>query len=120
MTKKTTRQPNNLKSTSEKFLESLSSSELQKFEEGYREFALSELILALMEDDEVSVRKLAKIAGVSPTVVQAMRSGTKTDFSMKSFFKILNGLGCKKFMVELNGNLIPLDILHTKKNSHSW
>ena len=42
-----------------------------------------------MAKDNVSVRKLAKIAGVSPTIIQAMRSGTKKDFSMQSFFKIL-------------------------------
>lgn len=68
-----------------------------------------------MEQDEVSVRKLAKLAGVSPTVVQAMRSGTKKDFSMQSFFKILKGLGCKKLMVEYNGQFIPLNISYSNK-----
>jgi len=104
-----------IKSTSEVFIESLTPKELKAFEEGYKEFALSELVLAIMERDEISVRKLAKIAGVSPTVVQAMRSGSKDDFSMQSFFKILKGLGCKKIMIELNGGLIPLDISHVKK-----
>jgi len=47
---------------------------------------------------------------VSPTIVQAMRSGTKTDFSMQSFFKILKGLGSKKIMIELHGQYIPLEI----------
>ncbi len=51
-----------MKSTSEKFIESLSPEQLQEFEEGYKQFALSELILALMKYDEISVRKLAKIA----------------------------------------------------------
>ena len=74
---------------------------------------LSELILAAMEKDNISVRKLAQMAGVSPTIVQAMRSGAKKDFSMKSFFKILQGLGYKKFVVELNGNYIPLNISHS-------
>ncbi len=97
-----------IKSTSDEFIESLSPERLKKFHEGYREFALSELILALMERDEVSVRKLAKIAGVSPTIVQAMRSGIKKDFTMQSFVKILKGLGCN-FAVEINGHYIPLD-----------
>ncbi|HLG29953.1 MAG TPA: helix-turn-helix transcriptional regulator, partial [Candidatus Brocadiales bacterium] len=74
-----------------------------------------ELILALMEDDDISVRKLAKMAGVSPTVVQAMRSGEKDDFSMQSFFKILKGLGCKKLIVQINNKYMPLDISHIKK-----
>jgi hypothetical protein len=59
-----------MKSTSDKFIESLSPKELKEFEEGYKQFALSELILAIMEHDEVLVRKLAKIAGVSPTIVK--------------------------------------------------
>ncbi|TET05761.1 XRE family transcriptional regulator [Candidatus Dependentiae bacterium] len=99
-----------IKSTCDKFVESLSPKKRKEFFEEYQELLLSELLLAAMEQDEISVRKLAKLAGVSPTIVQAMRSGTKKDFSMKSFFKILKGLGCKRFMVELNGQLIPLDI----------
>ena len=35
------------------------------FEKGYKEFLLSELIIALMEEDEKSVRLLAKEAGLS-------------------------------------------------------
>jgi hypothetical protein len=31
-----------------------------------------------MEQDDISVRKLARLAGISPTIVQAIRSGTKT------------------------------------------
>lgn len=99
-----------IKSTYEKHLESLTSKQKKSFDEGLKEFALSELILALMERDEVSVRKLAEIAGVSPTVVQAMRSGVKKDFTMQSFFKILKGLGCNKLIIELDGQNIPLDI----------
>ena len=72
MTKKIT-------STVDKLLEAMTPAERKKFDEGYRSFALSEMILAAKEDDEVSVRKLAKIAGVSPTAVQAMRSGKKMD-----------------------------------------
>jgi len=99
-----------IKSTVDTLLESLSPKERKKFDEEYQELLLSELILAAMEKDNISVRKLAKMAGVSPTIVQAMRSGTKKDFSMQSFFKILRGLGSKRFMIELHGHYIPLDI----------
>ena len=104
-----------MKSTVDKFIESLSAQELKKFNKERKEFILSELILALMERDNISVRKLAKMADVSPTVVQAMRTGTKKDFSMQSFFKILWGLGCKSLTVELNGQSIPLSIGHSIK-----
>lgn len=99
-----------IESTFERFIESLSPEERKQYDAEYREFLLSELILAAMAKDNVSVRKLAKMAGVSPTIVQAMRSGTKTDFSMQSFFKILRGLGSKRLMVELHGQYIPLEI----------
>lgn len=104
-----------IKSTCDEFIESLSPKEKKAFDEEYKELLFSELLLAAMEHDDVSVRKLAKLAGVSPTVVQAMRSGTKKDFSMQSFFKILKGLGCKKLMVELNGQFIPLNFSHFNK-----
>lgn len=106
-----------MKSTSEEFVESLSPQERKKFDEEYRDLLLSELLLAAMEQDDISVRKLAKMAGVSPTVVQAMKSGTKDDFSLQSFFKILKGLGCKKLMVELNGQFIPLDFSNVSRKA---
>src|SRR3989337_1508757 len=99
-----------VKSTVETLIESLSPIERKKFDEDYKELLLSEIILAAMEKDNISVRKLATLAGVSPTIVQAMRSGSKKDFSMQSFFKVLKGLGSKSFMIELHGHYIPLDI----------
>ena len=103
------------KSTSDKFRESLSPKELKAFKEGYKDFALSELILAMMDRDEVSVRKLAKIAGISPTAVQEMRSGLKKNYSMETFYKILKSLGFDQFMVGHNNQFIPLDLSYLNK-----
>lgn len=97
-------------STFDEYISSMSVRRKKEFDEGLKNFALSELILALMDKDEVSVRKLAEIACVSPTVVQAMRSGKNKDFTLQSFLKILDGLGCKQFIVEHHGQFIPLDI----------
>ncbi len=99
-----------VKSTIQEFIDSLSPRERKKYEEERQEFLLSEIILAAMEKDNVSVRKLAKLAGVSPTIVQAMRSGSKQDFTLQSLWKVLKGLGSKGLMVELNGQYIPIDI----------
>ena len=38
----------------------------EQFEKEYKEFALSELLLAMMEEDDMSVRGLAKAVGISP------------------------------------------------------
>lgn len=98
------------RSTYDKFIKSLSPQEKRDFEREYKELALSELLIALMQKDDVSIRRLAKEAGVSPTIIQGVRSGERRHVSMQSFFKILQGLGCKKLLVEHNGHIIPLNI----------
>lgn len=63
------------------------------FEREYKKFALSELILALMANDAKSVRKLAKEAGLSPTVIQNIRSGKQKDIKLENFKNIVNACG---------------------------
>ena len=88
-----------VKTTSQQLRESMTPKELKQHEEGYREFVLSELLIAITAENELSVRKLAKEAGLSPRIVQEMRSGKDKDYSLKSFLKILQGLHCKKFTI---------------------
>ena len=64
-----------------------------KIEKEYRELLLSELLIALMEEDHVSVRKLATAAGISPSIVQDIRSGKKENITLKSFSNIAAALG---------------------------
>jgi len=94
-------------STYDNYLSSLSAKEKKKFEEEYRGLVLSELILAIMEQDRISVRKLAKAAGISPTVIQGIRSGKRNNVSIQSFFKILHVLGYS-LIAERGKNRIPL------------
>lgn len=101
-------------STYDKYIKSLSAQEKKDFEKEYRDLLLSEMLIAAMEQDNVSVRKLAKAAGVSPTIIQGIRSGTRSQVSMQSFFKILHALGYTMF-VERNGNTIPLDFYSPTK-----
>jgi len=98
-----------VKSTYDEFVESLSEKEKKEFEEKYRELVLSELLIALMEEDNISVRKLAKEAGISPTVIQGIRSGTKKNITMLNFLKILKILGCS-LVAEKGENRVAIDI----------
>lgn len=59
----------------------------------YKELILSELLIAAMEHDHISVRKLASIAGVSPTIIQGIRSGMKTNLTLDTLSKILDAVG---------------------------
>jgi len=67
----------------------------KKYEEGYREFLLSELLIDLMNDEEVSVRKLAKEAGLSTAVVQGIRSGERKNVTLNSVGSIFHAMGWK-------------------------
>ena len=80
-------------STCEEHLQSLSKKRREEFDKGYHELLLSELLLAMMEEDSVSVRALAKEAGISPTIIQGIRSGKRENVTVKSFVKILHALG---------------------------
>lgn len=59
----------------------------------YQEFILSELLLAAMEEDHISIRKLAKEANVSPSLIQDLRSGKKDNLTFRSFSNIVEALG---------------------------
>lgn len=101
MTKKTL-------TTYEKFVNSLTPKQRKQFDRERKEFLISEMILAAMEKDNVSVRKLASLAGVSPTIIQGIRTGTKKNVTIKTFSKIFNILGYT-MLLEKNGELIHID-----------
>lgn len=88
--------------TYDKHIKSLSSDELKAYKKGYKEFLLSELIIAAMHEDDVSVRALAKAAGISPTIVQEIRAGKRKNVSLQSFLKIVEALGYS-FVLEKPG-----------------
>lgn len=43
------------------------------YKKSYLELVLSELIIAIMQEDNVSIRSLAKQAGISPTIIQDIK-----------------------------------------------
>lgn len=63
------------------------------YEKEIKEFAFSELLLAMMEEDNISVRKLAKMAGISPSVIQKLRSGEQKDLKVSNFINIAKEFG---------------------------
>lgn len=96
-----------VKTTVEQFIQSLTPAQKRKFDKEYKEFLISEMILAAMEEDSVSVRALAKAAGVSPTIIQGVRSGEREHVSLKSISKILKALGYN-LVAEKGGSFIPI------------
>ena len=79
------------KSTYEEFVQDTEQKALLDAE--YKELLLSELLAAAMKEDHISVRKLASLAGVSPTIIQDLRSGNKTNFTIETLSRILDAIG---------------------------
>ncbi len=88
------------KSTHEEFIEDHQQKELLDTE--YSDLVVSELLLALMSDDHVSVRKLATKAGVSPTIIQALRSGKKPNVTIGTLSKVLDAVGYEIILLPKN------------------
>ncbi|MCU0419236.1 MAG: hypothetical protein MUC38_06205 [Cyclobacteriaceae bacterium] len=70
------------------------------FEKEYQELALQELLASMSENDEKSVRALAKEAGLHPNAVQNLRSGKTTDIKLTSFLKIARAHGYELELVK--------------------
>jgi len=98
----------NENTTCGKYLKSMTPKHREKFENECREFLISEMLLAAMEQDNISVRELAKLAGVSPAIVQGVRSGTKKNITVKTFSKIMKTFGFSLALTK-NDLVLPID-----------
>jgi DNA-binding Xre family transcriptional regulator len=77
------------------------------FEKEYKKLCLSEIVLALMEQSAISVRELAKEVGVSPTVIQGIRSGKNANIKLSTLFELTSALGVK-IKLEIGDKMITL------------
>jgi DNA-binding Xre family transcriptional regulator len=66
-----------------------------KFDKEYNDFLLSEFVLEKMESEQISVRALAKKAGVSPTIIQKIRTKNAERINFRTFTTVLHSLGYK-------------------------
>lgn len=89
------------KSTYETFIEDREQKALLDAE--YKELLLSELLYAAMKEDHLSVRKLAAMVGVSPTIIQDVRSGIKKNFTLETISRILGAIGYEIIFVPKEG-----------------
>ena len=64
-----------------------------EFEKGGNEFLISEFMIEKMEEENISVRELAKQAKVSPTTIQNLRSGNAETVKFKTLSNIMQKLG---------------------------
>ena len=64
------------------------------FDKEYEEFLLSEFIIEKMEEENLSVRSLARKASVSPTVIQKLRNNDSAEkITYSTFLSVIKSLG---------------------------
>lgn len=74
----------------------MSNSERRKsFDKGYNDFLLSEIIAESMQSKHLSVRTLARQSGLSPTIIQEIKSGKKKNLTLGSVSTLLSNLDIK-------------------------
>ncbi len=56
---------------------------------------VSEFLARQMAEQAISVRKLAELADVSPTVIQGIKSGTRKNIEYATLKALMVALGCE-------------------------
>lgn len=85
-------------------------------EKSYKELLFSELLIAIMEGDDKSVRVLAKEAKLSLSVIQDIRSGKQQDIKASNLIKIANAFGYEVILQKGKEKLALYDKI--KNNQH--
>lgn len=86
------------------------------YEKHYKQLIFSELLISIMEGSNKSIRALAEEAGISPSVIQDLRSGKQTDVKVSNLIKIAKAFGYEVILQKGEERLALHD--QTKNNKH--
>jgi len=98
-----------MKSTFDEFMSDPKRKE--EFDKEYNEFLLSEFVLEKMEKEHISIRALAQKAGVSPTIIQKIRSKNAERINFRTFSNVLHSLGYRI-------NIVKMDKVRKRRLTH--
>jgi len=73
----------------------------KKFDKEYNKFLLSEFLLEAMEENHISVRKLAEKSGVSPSIIQGIRSEKTSNVTFNTLTSIFTALGYRMIVEKI-------------------
>jgi DNA-binding Xre family transcriptional regulator len=65
------------------------------FEKENAALEVSEFLAKQMAEQELSVRKLAALADVSPTIIQGIKAGTRKNIEYATLKALMGALGCQ-------------------------
>ena len=79
----------------------------KEYKKRYKSFILSELIIALMTNNDQSVRSLAKECGISASIINKIRTGKQEDLKLSNFINLMEVFGYD-LILEKGNERIPL------------
>lgn len=79
----------------------------KEYKKRYKTFILSELIIALMTNNDQSVRSLAKECGISASIINKIRTGKQEDLKLSNFINLMEVFGYD-LVLEKGNERIPL------------
>ena len=65
----------------------------KEYKKRYKKFILSELVVALLENNHKSARSLAKECGISPAIINKLGIGKQEDIKLTNFINIIEASG---------------------------
>lgn len=77
----------------------------ERIDREYKELLISELLIAAMANDDISVRELAQEAGVSPTIIQELKTGKRKNITLATCNRVLNAIGYQISVEPVDKNL---------------
>lgn len=82
----------------------------KEYKKRYKQFVLSELVVALMASNHKSVRSLAKECGISPGAINKLRTGKQDDVMLTNFINITEACGYH-LVLERGKDRIPVSLM---------
>lgn len=90
----------------------------KEFEIGYKKLLFSELMISIMDGDDISIRNLAKEAGIAKSVIQNLRSGKQQDIKVSNLIKIARAFGFVVILQRDNERLLLNETTAKGSNKH--
>jgi len=76
----------------------------EKFDKEYSKFLVKEFLLEAMNENHISVRKLAEESGVSTSIIQNIKSEKSTNVTFSTLNSLMSALGYRVIIEKIDKN----------------
>ena len=107
-------------STGDAFLQNLSPEGLRRYEQGYRDFLQSEMVISALQEDVADIQQLAKTAKVSSNVVRRIEPKKNNKVMLDEFLGMVDGMQWQFNLKMRNkrSQTLPTDLIFIVHSEH--